>query len=71
LSRHTEWAEGLSIQTMHVGPYVDEGPVIEKMHAALREMGYTPRGKHHEIYLNDPQRTSPEKLRTVLRQPID
>lgn len=64
------YSEGLAIQTMHVGPYVDEGPVIEKMHVSLREMGHVPRGKHHEIYLNNPQRTKPEKLKTVLRQPV-
>ena len=64
------FTEGLSIQTMHVGAYSEEGPVIEKMHACLKEMGYGQRGKHHEIYLGDPRRTEPGRLRTVLRQPI-
>lgn len=70
LPRLELFEEGLSIQTLHVGAYSEEGPVIEKMHACLREMGYGPRGKHHEIYLGDPRRTEPGRLRTILRQPI-
>jgi hypothetical protein len=45
-------------------------PTIEKLHTFARENGYQLTGKHHEIYLGDPRRTKPEKLRTVLRQPI-
>lgn len=68
--RFEVYEEGWAIQTMHVGPFSGEGPVIEQMHASLKEKGYEPRGKHHEIYLSDPRRTKPEKLRTVLRQPV-
>jgi hypothetical protein len=62
--------EGLCAQIMYLGPYSAEGPIIEKLHAFIAEQGYTDRGKHHEIYLGDPRRTSPERLRTVIRQPI-
>jgi hypothetical protein len=62
--------EGLCVQTMHIGPYAEEAATIEKMHAFARERGYVMRGKHHEIYMGDPRRTAPEKLRTVLRQPV-
>nr|MBC7245063.1 GyrI-like domain-containing protein [Chloroflexota bacterium] len=63
--------EGLCIQTMHVGPYSTEPATIEKMKAFAQEHGYRYRGKHHEIYLGDPRRAAPEKLRTVLRQPVE
>jgi hypothetical protein len=62
--------EGRAAQIMHLGPYDDEAPTIARLHAFIETEGYTLRGKHHEIYLNDPRRTAPEKLRTVLRQPI-
>ncbi|MDI7277755.1 MAG: GyrI-like domain-containing protein [Anaerolineae bacterium] len=62
--------EGLSVQTMYVGAYADEGPTIERLHAFIRDQGYAPNGRHHEIYLGDPRRTAPEKLRTVIRQPV-
>ena len=62
--------EGLSVQTMYVGAYADEGPTIASMHAFIEEQGYEPTGKHHEIYLGDPRRTAPEKLKTVIRQPV-
>ena len=55
---------------MHIGPYADEGPNIARMHAFAEEQGYSLHGKHHEIYLKDPNRTAPEKLKTVIRQPI-
>jgi hypothetical protein len=63
--------EGLSVQILYLGPYADEGPTIEKLHAFAREEGYRLRGKHHEIYLSDPRRTAPEKLKTVIRQPVE
>ena len=56
---------------MHIGPYAEEGPTIEKLHAFIEEQGHRLRDKHHEIYLSDPRRASPEKLRTVLRQPVE
>lgn len=68
--RFEVYEEGRAIQTMHMGPFSEEGPIIERMHASLKEKGYELRGKHHEIYLSDPRRTRPEKLRTVLRQPV-
>ncbi|ABK17414.1 conserved hypothetical protein [Syntrophobacter fumaroxidans MPOB] len=62
--------EGPAVQALHVGAYCDEHRTIEKMHALMMENGWIARGKHHEIYLNDPRRTVPEKLKTILRQPI-
>ncbi len=62
--------EGLSVQLMYVGSYSAEGPTIEKLHNFIKENGYKLRGKHHEIYLSDPRRSAPEKLKTVIRQPV-
>jgi hypothetical protein len=62
--------EGLSMQIMHVGPYSEEPRTVERMRNFALEQGYVARGKHHEIYLGDPRRAKPEKLRTILRQPI-
>jgi hypothetical protein len=63
--------EGRAVQIMHLGPYSAEAPTIEKLHAFAREHGYQLRGKHHEIYLSDPRRTAPEKIKTVIRQPVE
>lgn len=68
--RFEEYDEGLSAQIMHIGPYDEERPTVERLHAFIAEQGHAPRGKHHEIYLSDPRRTKPEKLKTVLRQPV-
>jgi hypothetical protein len=63
--------EGLSVQILHIGSYEDEGPTIAKMHHEFMPVnGYEPRGKHHEIYLSDPRRVAPEKMKTVVRQPV-
>ena len=63
--------EGLCVQTLHVGSFDDEGPLLERMHGeVLRENGLELRGKHHEVYFSDVRRTAPEKLRTLLRQPV-
>jgi hypothetical protein len=63
--------EGLSVQILHVGSYEDEGPVLRRLHREfLPENGLEPSGKHHEIYLGDPRKTAPERLKTVLRQPV-
>ena len=62
--------EGRSMQIMHIGPYSEEPRTIKKMHDFARKNGYTLSGKHHEIYLGDPRRAKPEKLRTILRHPI-
>ena len=69
--RLENYAEGLSVQIMHVGSYEDEAPVLHKLHHEFMPTnGYTFNGKHHEIYLSDPRRVAPEKLKTVLRQPV-
>ena len=63
--------EGPAVQIMHVGSYDDEGPTIARMHHEfMPENGYAPAGKHHEVYLGDPRKVAPEKLKTVLRQPV-
>lgn len=63
--------EGLSAQTLHVGPFDDEGPVLDDLHHRfIPENGLQLTGRHHEIYLSDMRRVAPEKLRTILRQPV-
>lgn len=63
--------EGLSAQTMYVGPPADEGPTIARMHREfLPARNLIPNGPHHEIYLTDPSRVAAEKSRIVLRQPV-
>ena len=63
--------EGRAAQVLHIGPYDDEGPVLEKLHAEfLPQNGLKPVGKHHEIYLSDPRRANPGRLKTILRQPV-
>ena len=66
--------EGLCVQCMHVGSYDTEPETLEQMDAFAREQGYetdfTGHRRHHEIYLSDPRRTAPEKLKTVLRHPV-
>lgn len=68
--RFEAYHEGLSAQTFYVGPYSEEGPTIASMHAHIEAEGYLLRGKHHEIYLSDARKTAPEKVKTVIRQPI-
>lgn len=70
LLRYERFAEGRAAQVMYVGPYSDEGPSIAALHRFIDEQGLTRSGKHHEIYLGDPRRTAPERLRTVIRQPV-
>jgi len=67
--------EGLSSQIMHIGPYSQEGPTVEKLHNFIEEKGYEfngslPGEKHHEIYISNMLRTKPEKLKTIIRQPM-
>jgi hypothetical protein len=62
--------QGLVAQILHVGPYLAERGTIERLHAELHALGFRPDGPHHEIYLNEPTRTPPTGLRTILRQPI-
>jgi hypothetical protein len=59
----------LSAQVMHLGPFSEEGPTIQRLHEFIAEQGYVPAGKHHEIYLSDPRRTPEEKWKTILRHP--
>ncbi len=68
--RYEKYAEGTVVQVLHLGPFSEEGPVIERMHEFALAQGYILHEKHHEIYISDPRRTKPEKLRTVIRQPI-
>lgn len=63
--------EGRSLQTMHIGSYDDEAPVLARLHhEVMPDLGVTWNGRHHEIYLGDPRRAAPEKLKTILRQPV-
>jgi len=68
--RLERFEEGLAAQIMHVGPYSAEAPTIAALHAFVEEQGYALRGRHHEIYLGDPQRAAPERLKTVIRHPV-
>ncbi len=63
--------EGLCVQTLHIGPYAEEPATMARMNTFAAERGYVMYGKHHEIYLGDPRRSAPEKLKTVLRHPIE
>ncbi|MFH2104122.1 MAG: GyrI-like domain-containing protein [Chloroflexota bacterium] len=66
--------EGLCVQAMHIGPYADEPATIARMAQFMQDNGYQDQiglgGKHHEIYLGDPRRGDPAKLKTVLRHPV-
>ncbi|MDT0266886.1 GyrI-like domain-containing protein [Streptomyces sp. DSM 44915] len=63
--------EGTSAQLLHVGSYDDEAPALARLHDAyLAAHRLRPTGHHHEVYLSDPRRTEPARLRTVLRQPV-
>jgi hypothetical protein len=68
--RFEPFHEGRVAQVVHVGPFAEEGPTIERVHRFIQERGGQMRGKHHEIYLNDFRRTAPERLKTVIRQPF-
>jgi hypothetical protein len=63
-------SEGLCVQTLHVGTYDDEAPVLARMHRDIPAAGLAMTGRHHEIYLSDPRRVVPSRLRTILRQPV-
>jgi len=65
------WQEGRCAQLLHVGPYAAESPSLAQLHTAIAEAGLRPRGHHHEIYLGDPRRSAPQRLRTILRQPVE
>jgi len=69
--RFEPYHEGRAAQIMHIGPYDAEAETIARLHQFIADRGHQPRGNHHEIYLGDPHRTAPEKLKTVLRQPVE
>ena len=63
--------EGRSVQTLHLGPFDDEGPTLARLHDDfIPDQGFRMSGRHHEIYLSDLRKTEPSKLRTILRQPV-
>lgn len=68
--RFESFDEGRAAQIMHIGPYSAEGPTVASLHSFVADHGYQLRGKHHEIYLRDPRKSAPEKLQTVIRQPV-
>lgn len=71
--RFDSYDEGRAAQVMYVGPYSEEGPTIQNLHAFIKEQGGVleeSNKHHHEIYLGDPRRTAPEKLKTIIRQPF-
>ena len=67
--RFESYTEGKSVQIMHIGPYAAEGSNIQKLHHKIKEIGGKLTGRHHEIYLSDPHRAAPDKMKTVVRQP--
>jgi len=70
--RFESYEEGRAAQVMYVGPYSDEGPTIQALHQFIKEQGgvlEATNKHHHEIYLGDPRRTDPAKLKTIIRQP--
>ena len=69
LVRFESFAEGTAAQILHVGPFSEEGPTIEKLHAFIEESGHRRDGKHHEIYLSDIRRAAPQNWKTIVRQP--
>lgn len=68
--RFEAFLEGKTAQTMHIGPFSEEGPTIQKVHAFIGEMKFKLSGKHHEIYLSDIRKAAPEKWKTIIRQPM-
>ncbi len=70
LARFESFAEGKAAQLLHIGPFAEEWPTIEKVHAVIEESGSQRVGKHHEIYLSDLRRAAPEKWKIIVRQPM-
>lgn len=68
--RFEPFSEGQAAQILHIGPYSAEAPTVEQLYSFITAGGYRLHGRHHEIYLSDPNRTAPEKLKTILRQPF-
>ncbi|NBC31024.1 MAG: hypothetical protein GVY29_13655 [Spirochaetes bacterium] len=63
--------EGIVAQMLHVGPYSEEGRTVKALEEFIASKGYQSRGKHHEIYLGNPRRVAPERLRTIIRRPVE
>lgn len=70
IARLETYNEGTSVQIMYFGAYADEGPTIARMHQYAKDQGYVLDGKHHEIYMSDSRKVTPEKNKTIIRQPI-
>jgi hypothetical protein len=70
LVRFETFEEGLCAQIMHLGPFSEEGPTIEKLHHHIESSGHALSGKHHEIYLSDIRKADPTKWKTIIRQPM-
>jgi hypothetical protein len=68
--RFESFKEGKCAQTLHIGPFSEEGPTVERVHSYIAECGSSLTGKHHEIYLTDIRRAAPENWKTVIRQPM-
>jgi len=68
--RFASFAEGICAQTMHIGPFSEEGPTIERVHRFIESSGCERAGKHHEIYMSDIRRADPKKWKTIVRQPM-
>ena len=68
--RFEEFNEGQCAQIMHIGPFSEEGPNIERVHRFIESSGHALRGKHHEIYLSDIRKAAPAKWKTIIRQPM-
>ena len=69
--RAEAWEEGPAAQILHIGPYDAEEPTIERLLFAIRKAGLRPRGWHHEIYISDPNRMPSDRLKTLIRQPVE
>jgi len=68
--RFEAYSEGKAAQVMHIGPFSEEGPTVEKVHKFIEDEGCKRKGKHHEIYLSDIRKAAPEKWKTIIRQPM-
>ncbi len=70
LVRFEPFSEGTCAQVLHRGPFSAERPALERLYEFVKREGFMPVGKHHEVYMSDPQRTAPERMRTIIRQPV-
>jgi len=68
--RFETYKEGKAVQLMHIGSYADEAPTVAKLHQVIEDNGWAMTKKHHEIYLSDPRKVAPEKLKTIIRHPF-